>query len=103
MDSVQAMLDVWEPAVELNVGEESLLKLCKKQKIGGFLKEHSGRLLDEEMRKELAAVYRPSGRGPAPVAPDQRALAMLLQAAFGDTDHEVPTLTVAVGVALESM
>ena len=89
------MHDVWEPAVELTEEEENLLKLCKKQKLWEFLREYRGQLLDEEMRKELAAVYRPSGRGPAPVAPEQLALAMLLQVAFGVADHEVPTLTVA--------
>lgn len=84
---------VWEPRQELSEEEVSILKLCKKQKLWKFLRQSRHVLLDAEIRRELASLYRPSGRGPEPVAPEQLALAMLMQVTFDVPDHEVPTLT----------
>lgn len=69
-----------------------MLALTKKQKLWSFLRHYRHRLLDEDIRVELAAMYAESGRG-APVCPERLALAMLLQVAFHVPDHEVPTLT----------
>mgnify|MGYP000382110955 CR=1 FL=1 len=86
------MLEAWTPAVEVSPAEAKILALCKKQKLWGFLRKHLHRLLDEEMRSALGAMYSSSGRG-RPVCPERLALAMLLQVAFHVPDHEVPTLT----------
>ncbi len=87
------MTHAWEPRRELSEEETSILELCKKQKLWGFFRLFRHVLLDAEICGELAALFRPSGRGPAPVAPERLALAMLLQVAFDVPDHEVPTLT----------
>jgi len=86
------MSQSWNPAIETSEVEERILKLCKKQKLWAFLRRYRHRILDDEIRAELRALYAPSGRG-KPVPPEQLALAMLLQVAFGVADHEVPTLT----------
>lgn len=86
-------MKVWNPSVELSPSEESVLKLCKKQKLWAFLRKHRHVLLDEEIRNELATLYDDSPGGRPPEPPERLALAMLLQAAFDVADHEVPTLT----------
>jgi len=86
-------MQVWEPRQELSKEEVSVLALCKKQKLWEFLRKFRHLLIDAAMSRELAEVYRPSGRGPDPVAPEQLALAMLMQVAFHVPDHEVVTLT----------
>lgn len=83
----------WNPPQELSSEESRILQLCKKQKLWGFLRQNRHLLIDGAVRAELSAAFRPSGRGPEPVAPECLALAMLLQVAFGAADHEVPTLT----------
>jgi len=82
----------WNPAVEISPAEAKILKLCRKQKLWGFLREHRHRLLDEEMRLALREMYAASGRG-KPVCPERLAIAFVLQVAFHIADHEVPTLT----------
>ncbi len=84
----------WNPPQELSPEETRVLQLCKKQKMWGFLRRYRHLLIDDSIRAELSAIFRPSGRGPEPVTPERLALAMLLQVAFGVADHEVPTLTV---------
>ncbi len=86
------MAQSWNPAVEISPVESKILKLCQKHKLWGFLRKYRHRLLDDEMRATLRAMYAPSGRG-KPVCPEQLALAMVLQVAFHVPDHEVPTLT----------
>lgn len=89
-----ATSDTWNPAVEVTAAEERLLKLCKKQKLWAFLRLHRCRILDDEVRAGLRAMYDASGRG-SPVSPERLALALILQVAFHVADHEVPTLTAA--------
>ena len=84
----------WNAPVELSAEEERILKLCKKQKLWGFLRQHRHVILDNEIRQELAQLYSDSGRGRPPECPERLALATLLQAAFDVADHEVPALTV---------
>ena len=86
------MTKTWNPAVEISPAEAKILKLCRKQKLWGFLREHRHRLLDEEMRLALREMYAASGRG-KPVCPERLAIAFVLQVAFHIADHEVPTLT----------
>lgn len=71
-----------------------MLRLCKKQKLWSFLRENRHLILDEDIRRKLHDLNLDCGLGRPPVAPERLALAMLLQAAFGVPDHEVPTLTV---------
>lgn len=86
------MSEAWTPPVDLTAREQAVLKLCRKQKLWSFFRLHRHTLLDDDVRRALAAMYATSGRG-KPVCPEQLALAMLLQVAFGVPDHEVPTLT----------
>lgn len=87
------MNEEWRPRGELTAHEVAVLKLCKKQKLWGFLREFREVILDAEIRSALAAMYPPDGPGRPPFAPERLALAMLLQVGFGVADHEVPTLT----------
>lgn len=84
----------WNAPIECSAREEWLLKLCKKRKMWRFLREHRHRILDDEFRQELSAMYASgSKRAGSPVVPERMALAMLLQVAFDVPDHDVPTLT----------
>ncbi len=87
------MIKPWDPPIDMSTAEQRILRLRRKQKLWQFLREHRHLLLDEEIRSALAEMYSPTGKG-CPVPPEQLALAMLLQVAFGVPDHEVPTLTV---------
>ena len=88
------MWSEWNPSVECSAFEERTLKLCKKQKLWGFLRRYRHVLLDDEVRADLRSMYASgSRRGAEPIAPERLALAMLLQVAFDVPDHEVPTLT----------
>ncbi len=88
------MTNTWKAPVEISAAEAAALKLCKKQKLWGFLRTHRHQILDEEVRAALAKMYPSDPRGGRPPGPpERRALAMLLQAGFGVPDHEVPTLT----------
>ncbi len=88
------MADTWNAPVEITAEEAAVLKLCKKQKLWGFFRQHRHKILDEEVRAALARMYPPDPRGGRPPGPpERRALAMLLQVGFGVPDHEVPTLT----------
>lgn len=86
------MVKTWDPAIDISPVETKILKLCKKHKLWGFIRKHRHRILDDELRTALWAMYASSGRG-KPVCPEQLALAMILQVAFHVPDHEVPTLT----------
>lgn len=84
----------WNPPIDCSESELRLLRLCKKQKLWRFLREHRHTLLNDEMRAELRQMYASgSKRAAEPVPPERMALAMLLQIAFQIPDHEVPTLT----------
>lgn len=85
-------MDHWNAPVETTAAEERLLKLCKKQKLWGFLRRHRHELLNEEVLASLHGMYADSGRG-RPRCPERLALALLLQVGFQVADHEVPALT----------
>lgn len=84
----------WTPRVELTAQEERLIKLCKKRKLYPFFRRYRHRIFDDEVQAALLKTYSLVGRGDAPKPPAQVALLMLMQAAFGVPDHDVPTLTV---------
>lgn len=88
------MADEWNAALEISADEAAVLKLCKKQKLWGFLRAHRHEIIDDEIRASLKKMYANDPRGGhPPQAPERLALAMLLQVGFGVADHEVPTLT----------
>jgi Transposase DDE domain/Transposase domain (DUF772) len=89
-----AMKEKWNPEQKASPDEMYILKLCKKQKMWGFLREHRHLIIDDEIRSALREMYADDTKGGRPpVAPERLALAMLLQVSFGVGDHEVPTLT----------
>jgi hypothetical protein len=84
----------WNPTVEVSGREERILKLCKKHKLYAFFRHYRHKIFDEEVQGRLLETYSEGGHGDDPKPPAQVAMAMLMQAAFGVPDHEVPTLTV---------
>ncbi len=78
---------------ELSDEEERVLRLCKKQPLWRFFREHREALFNAEIRSTLVGMYSDSPRGRPPKNVELKALAMLLQVAFSVPDHEVPTLT----------
>jgi hypothetical protein len=88
------MTQKWNAESKLSDEELLILKLCKKQKLWGFLRQHRHLIIDAEIREELRAMYGDDSLGGRPPhAPEKLALAMLLQVSFGVSDSEVPTLT----------
>lgn len=85
-------MDTWNPPVDLSAAELRLLKLCKKQKLWGFLRHYRHELLNDEVQAAMREMYADSGRG-RPRSPSRLALALILQVAFQVADHEVPMLT----------
>jgi hypothetical protein len=83
----------WTPRAELSQREERILRLCKKHKLYAFFRLHRHEIFDDEIQERLMATYSEGGHGDEPKPPAQLAMAMLMQAAFGEPDHEVPTLT----------
>ena len=89
------MGDEWNAPVEVSEEEIALLELCKKQKLWAFLRQYRHEILDGDVRASLGAMYKSGAKGGRPpVAPERLALAMLLQVGFGNSDQEVPMLTV---------
>lgn len=84
---------VWQPPIDVSAREERILKLCKKHKLYAFFRHYRHELFDDEVQQKLLATYSGGGRGDEPKPPAQLALAMLMQAAFNEPDHEVPALT----------
>ena len=86
------MAGTWDPPVELSEREQQILTRVKKRPLFRFFREHRHELFDSATQAKLLDAYGPP-RGKEAVAPARMALAMLMQAAFGVPDHEVPELT----------
>lgn len=85
----------WNPPVEPSKQEQLLLKrLGRTRKLFGFLRRQRHVLLSPSFQDELAAMYRDTGAGTAPVPPAMLCLAMLLQAYLGTSDAEAVEMTV---------
>jgi hypothetical protein len=85
----------WTPRRETTAGEERLMRRLRKQtKLYLFLREHRLELFDADFQDELAAMYRDSGEGKAPVPPAQLAMTVLLQAYAGVSDAQAVEATV---------
>lgn len=88
------MASTWNPPVDLSAAEELIMKRVKKRPLFGFFRTYRHRLFDDATQKKLLAAYADVARGKDALPPAQMALAMLMQAAFGVPDHDVPELTV---------
>src|SRR5260370_14410147 len=82
----------WNPPKELNRREQTLLKRGTKKRFG-FVGRYRHELLDGGFQEELAAMYRETGEGKAPVAPALLAMVTLLQAYTGASDAEAVDLS----------
>ena len=69
-------------------------RLDRVRKLLGFLRVHRRRLFDDAFQDELAAMYRDTGAGKAPVPPALMAMATFVQAYLGVSDAEMIELTV---------
>ena len=69
----------WNPPVELTKREELIARrLGRVRKFFPFLRRHRHELFDEAFQTELAAMYRDTGAGSAPVPPPKLAMPPLL-------------------------
>jgi len=85
----------WSPPVELTKREELIARrLGRVRKLFPFLRRHRHELFDEAFQTELAAMYRDTGAGLAPVPPALMAMATLLQGYLGASDATMVELTV---------
>lgn len=85
----------WNPPVELTKKEELIARrLSRVRKLFPFLRRHRHELFDEAFQTELAAMYRDTGAGLAPVPPALMAMATLLQGYLGVSDASMVELTV---------
>jgi hypothetical protein len=85
----------WNPSVELTKREELIAhRLGRVRKLLPFLRHHRHELLDEAFQAELAAMYRDTGAGLAPVPPALMAMATLVQGYLGVSDATMVELTV---------
>lgn len=85
----------WNPPIEPSKQELLLLKrLGRTRKLFGFLRRHRHELMSPAFERELAAMYRDSGAGSAPVPPAMLCLAVVLQAYLGTSDAEAVEMTV---------
>jgi len=88
-------MERWNPGQAVSVAEERLLRrLGRTRKLFAFLRTYRHELFDEAFQTELAAVYRETGAGRAPVPPALLAMAVLLQGYLGASDAEAVELTV---------
>jgi DDE family transposase/transposase-like protein DUF772 len=85
----------WNPPVELTKREELIARrLGRVRKLLPFLRRHRHEMFDEAFEAELAAMYRDTGAGLAPVPPALMAMATLLQGYLGASDAAMVELTV---------
>ena len=85
----------WSPRVELTKREEFIIRrMGRVRKLLAFFRRHRRELLDDAFQQELAAMYRDTGAGVAPVAPGLMAMATLVQGYLGASDATMVELTV---------
>lgn len=87
-------IERWKPGVELSKQEEAIVRHLKRVRtLLVFLRMHRHQLIDDELQDELAALYRDTGAGKAPVAPGLMAMATLVQGYLNVSDAEMVRLT----------
>lgn len=60
----------WNPPVAVSAREKRVLtRVRKRRRLFAFLREHRHELFDEELQRELEAMYRQTGSGKKPVPP----------------------------------
>ena len=87
------MAKFWTPTESLSEAEFNVMKRVNKAPLFRFFREFRHELFDEATQQALLATHSPLDRGRPVVPPAQMELAMLLQAALGVSDQEVPELT----------
>jgi hypothetical protein len=88
-------IERWRPRLGYTRQEEALLRRLRKgRKLFAFLRDHRHELFDDAFQAELATMYRDTGAGAEPVMPALMAMALLLQAYCGVSDHDAVDLTV---------
>jgi hypothetical protein len=87
------MANFWKPTEDLSDAEFKVMKRVKKAPLFRFFREFRHELFDDATQQALLAAYSASDKGRPALPPAQLALAMLLQAALGVSDQEVPELT----------
>ena len=87
-------IDRWTPPVELSKKETLIVGHLKRVRtLLVFLRMHRHELIDESFQNELAALYRDSGDGKAPIAPGLMAMATVVQGYLNVSDAELVRLT----------
>jgi hypothetical protein len=85
----------WTPSPTISRREQMLLKrLEKNRRLFAMLRLHRLDLFDDPFQDELAAMYRGTGEGRAPLPPAQLAMVLLLQAYTGVSDADAVEMTV---------
>jgi hypothetical protein len=91
---LETTMQLWKPAVELKPLEQRIMKrLTRTRKLFAFLRLRRHQLFDDAFQAELAAAYRDTGAGAAPVPPAVLCLVLLLQAYLGTSDAEAVEMT----------
>ena len=85
---------IWEPPVALSATEQTIVARIKRAKLFIFLRQHRHTLFDAAFQQELATIYKEAPQGQPPIPPTQLALATILQAYTGVSDHELLEATV---------
>jgi hypothetical protein len=87
-------IDRWSPPVELSKKETLIVRHLKRVRtLLVFLRLHRHEIIDEGFQDELAALYRNTGAGKAPIAPGLMAMATLVQGYLNVSDAELVRLT----------
>jgi hypothetical protein len=87
-------IERWKPRVELSKQEQVIARhLRRVRTLLVFLREHRHEIVDDRIQDELAALYRDTGAGKAPIAPGLMAMATLVQGYLNVSDAEIVRLT----------
>ncbi len=87
-------IERWNPRVELSKQEQVIVRHLKRVRtLLVFLRLHRHEIVDERFQDELAALYRDTGAGKAPIAPGLMALATVVQGYLNVSDAEMVRLT----------
>lgn len=87
-------IERWSPRVELSKQETVIVGHLKRVRtLLVFLRMHRHEIIDHRFQDELAALYRGTGAGRAPIAPGLMAMATLVQGYLNVSDAELVRLT----------
>lgn len=87
-------IERWNPPVELSKQETLIVAHLKRVRtLLVFLRVHRHEIINDSFQDELAALYRGTGAGRAPVAPGLMAMATVVQGYLNVSDAEMVRLT----------